>query len=787
MARSSLLRLGLSLLALAAASAPGAAQEVGAAGAVNPAATGTPPARAARVLELGARVIHKERIQTTANGSVQLIFLDKSTLSVGPNSDLVIDEFVYDPNRGAGQMAVSMTKGLLRFVGGNISHSGGATVKTPVATLGIRGGVATIKHVPCDPRFALGDERSRPPGFECGTRAINHFGILSVTSAAGSEIIRRPGFAVTIVPGATALPPPQRVSQAEIDATNRQLSSKPGQKGGVRAQPTDQTAARAGVGVENAAVTPSLVSVQQTAASASASPATVLTQVLQGAQSLQQQAAASTTQAEIQQTVQPAGPLQARAFALTTSPDPALNSPVPYVLGSAVTTGQVFISPIVGYRNAGTSEQPDPPARTLQVAIGVEGDGSAQRSTLMVSTGVFFSDPNGRPVFSGGFGATSQTGSGGLPTVASGSIASLPDTVTRDAERLPTAARVNQNRFDQNGAVVSQTAQVLAPDGAVTNYNFQQDFARTATPDALGSNRPGGTLNGFVGGIVTTRDPDGAVIPPAPLAGAATLQFDPGDSRVQMNMTVEAVRDGPVPAGAYTSATYQFGSLDPAQPAQSAYIDRENFGARQAAPTGSPSAPLTTVNGNPVSSDMLIMANANRAAAGVRPDVTFCDCEFTRWGVWSAQSEQSGFSDRVHIGTWVVGQVPPNVEVPTVGTASYRGHVVASIANNGSQYLAAGDLASTINFGTRSGSASVTNFDGRNYSGPLTLGAGSPGLAGTLTTSDPRISMGMAGSLFRGVSGPVGEMGGSVLINGSALGITGSGIFAGKMVGGIAP
>ena len=46
---------------------------------------------------------------------MQLIFLDKTTLNVGPNSDLVIDEFIYDPSRGAGQMAVSMTKGVLRF------------------------------------------------------------------------------------------------------------------------------------------------------------------------------------------------------------------------------------------------------------------------------------------------------------------------------------------------------------------------------------------------------------------------------------------------------------------------------------------------------------------------------------------------------------------------------------------------------------------------------------------------------------------------------------------------
>ena len=259
------LPLGLAVMALACGA--GAAQEIGAAGAVNPATAGTPPGRPTRVIELGARVIHKERIQTTSGGSVQLIFLDKTTLNVGPNSDLVIDEFIYDPSRGAGQMAVSMTKGVLRFVGGNISHAGNASVKTPAATLGIRGGVATIKHQPCGVPPAAG-QGLLVPDAPCGTRAINHFGVMTVSTAVGTEIIRRPGFAVTIVPGAATLPAPTRVSQAEVDATNLQLSSKPGQKGGAPSQPTEQTAARAGVGIQNAGIAPSLIPVQpQTTAS----------------------------------------------------------------------------------------------------------------------------------------------------------------------------------------------------------------------------------------------------------------------------------------------------------------------------------------------------------------------------------------------------------------------------------------------------------------------------------------------------------------------------------------
>lgn len=99
------------------------------------------------------------------------------------------------------------------------------------------------------------------------------------------------------MPGAATLPAPTRVSQAEVDATNLQLSSKPGQKGGAPSQPTDQTAARAGVGIQNAGIGPSLIPVQpQTTASG---PVQIAAEVAiqQGVQNLQQTAGNSATQA----------------------------------------------------------------------------------------------------------------------------------------------------------------------------------------------------------------------------------------------------------------------------------------------------------------------------------------------------------------------------------------------------------------------------------------------------------------------------------------------------------
>lgn len=122
------------------------AETVGAAAAVRPASTGTPPGGAARTLQAGTKIESQERITTSGSGSLQVMFNDKSTLTIGPNSDMVIDQFVYNPGASGGKFAASLTKGALRFVGGQISHTDGAEIKTPVATLVVRGGAAFVTH-----------------------------------------------------------------------------------------------------------------------------------------------------------------------------------------------------------------------------------------------------------------------------------------------------------------------------------------------------------------------------------------------------------------------------------------------------------------------------------------------------------------------------------------------------------------------------------------------------------------------------------------------------------------
>src|SRR5207248_11357871 len=90
-------------------------------------------------------VVRNEKISTFDKGQVQLIFADQSTLTLAENSEIVIDEFVYDPQKQAGSMTATVTTGVLRYVGGKISKKNDVSFLTPSGVVTVRGGIALIK------------------------------------------------------------------------------------------------------------------------------------------------------------------------------------------------------------------------------------------------------------------------------------------------------------------------------------------------------------------------------------------------------------------------------------------------------------------------------------------------------------------------------------------------------------------------------------------------------------------------------------------------------------------
>ena len=105
---------------------------------------GKPPGGVDRVLRVGTDVQANEIISTSNEDRAHLVFLDGTTLTIGPNSQLTIDKFVYDPTTQKGELAVNASKGVFRLIGGRISKTAAITVTTPSSTMGIRGGIAVF-------------------------------------------------------------------------------------------------------------------------------------------------------------------------------------------------------------------------------------------------------------------------------------------------------------------------------------------------------------------------------------------------------------------------------------------------------------------------------------------------------------------------------------------------------------------------------------------------------------------------------------------------------------------
>ena len=176
----------VTLFVLALSYAAAVAQtEAGVANIVNPDVTGDHDQVGSRTIDIGDSVFQDEQITTGSYGQVQIQLVDGTSMTVGPNSDIVIDSFFYDEDEDAGDMAVSMTEGVLRFVGGAASKDDPVDINTPAATIGIRGGILLLRVQPdgsIQAIFLYGDE-------------------MTATNAEGETAsVTRQGFMIDITP-----------------------------------------------------------------------------------------------------------------------------------------------------------------------------------------------------------------------------------------------------------------------------------------------------------------------------------------------------------------------------------------------------------------------------------------------------------------------------------------------------------------------------------------------------------------------------------------------------------
>lgn len=206
--------LGAAALALLAPA--GAMARVGVTSVTDGDPLGKPPAESERILRIGIDIQANELITTSDNDRAHLVFLDGTSLTVGPNARLVIDKFVFDPASKTGDLAINASKGVFRLVGGKISKTQPITVTTPSSTIGIRGGITILDVQPTQTTstFVFGDK-------------------MTVTGLGLTQTATRPGSQITANSGAPPTPP-TLVGQGGLNGQLSQLEGKSGGNSGTR-------------------------------------------------------------------------------------------------------------------------------------------------------------------------------------------------------------------------------------------------------------------------------------------------------------------------------------------------------------------------------------------------------------------------------------------------------------------------------------------------------------------------------------------------------------------------
>jgi len=132
----------LTVVAALACAPVGAADRIGTTSTVRNTVTGTVAGR----LRPGTGIYQREVIRSETGAEAQLIFRDETVFNVGSGAEVTLDEFVYDPNRKTGNIVLNVTKGAFRFISGS-AKSDSYTIKTPVATIGVRGTVFAVDQL----------------------------------------------------------------------------------------------------------------------------------------------------------------------------------------------------------------------------------------------------------------------------------------------------------------------------------------------------------------------------------------------------------------------------------------------------------------------------------------------------------------------------------------------------------------------------------------------------------------------------------------------------------------
>ena len=89
----------------------------------------------------GAEVMTTDQLRTGEASGLNVLLADGTRVLLGPNSQLSMESYAFNPETKKGNMAFNFAKGTMRMITGAITKANPdqAVLKTPSATAGIRG------------------------------------------------------------------------------------------------------------------------------------------------------------------------------------------------------------------------------------------------------------------------------------------------------------------------------------------------------------------------------------------------------------------------------------------------------------------------------------------------------------------------------------------------------------------------------------------------------------------------------------------------------------------------
>jgi len=179
----------------------------------------------------GTTIESNDSVSAGSNTSLTITFADNSTAKISQNSRLVIDDFVYDANSGAGKSGMKVALGTVRMASGGIAknNSKNINIKTPTAAITVRGtdfamtvselGESTVVLLPTCPDDRDAQRVELPGNCTCGA--------IDVETASGKVSMDSPFYATYVANSQETPLTPVRVDPSVMNTSGEGSLNKP--------------------------------------------------------------------------------------------------------------------------------------------------------------------------------------------------------------------------------------------------------------------------------------------------------------------------------------------------------------------------------------------------------------------------------------------------------------------------------------------------------------------------------------------------------------------------------